>query len=127
MRMTRKEFLQMAGAGWFSERALEALPLFRKREPFEPAPLSQNEDLTPIYRDLERNRDTHLENLREFILQPSVSATGEGIRECAAMVGEFMRRIGCEGIELVETDGHPMVFGFCDVGAPKDARQLRDV
>lgn len=119
MRMTRKEFLQMAGAGWFSERALEALPLFRKREPFEPAPLSQNEDLTPIYRDLERNRDTHLENLREFILQPSVSATGEGIRECAAMVGEFMRRIGCEGIELVETDGHPMVFGFCDVGAPK--------
>jgi acetylornithine deacetylase/succinyl-diaminopimelate desuccinylase-like protein len=119
MRMTRKEFLQMAGAGWISERALEALPLFRKRESFEAVPLSQNEDLAPIYRHLERNRDAHIENLRDFILQPSVSATGEGIRECAAMVGEFMRSIGCEGIELVETDGHPMVFGVCDVGAPK--------
>ena len=109
----------MAGASWLGASALEALPLFRKHEPFEPAPLTQREDLTGIYRHLEANREQHLENLREFILQPSVSATGEGIRECAEMVMGFMRRIGCDDVELVETDGHPMVWGHYDMGAPK--------
>ena len=119
MRMTRKQFLRMAGAGVLGAGPLEALPFFRKPEAFQRLPWTPPEDLTPIYRHLDQNRERHLENLREFILQPSVSATGEGIQDCAEMVAGYLRRVGCGEVELLETEGHPVVWGQYDVGASK--------
>ena len=65
------------------------------------------------------HRDDHLARLREFVRQPSVSATGEGIAEAAAQVAGYLRDLGCREVEVVPTDGHPGVFAYYDAGAPK--------
>ena len=54
---------------------------------------------------------------RTLLRQPSVSATGEGVAECAEMVRAMMAEIGCK-TRLWTKGGHPLVVGELDVGAP---------
>jgi acetylornithine deacetylase/succinyl-diaminopimelate desuccinylase-like protein len=119
MRISRKEFLKMAGAGLLGAGSLGALPFTRRPESFEAVPLTPPEDLTPIYKHIEQNREQHLKNLQDFLRQPGYGATGEGMRESADMVVGFLKRIGCQEVELVETDGYPLVWGKHDAGASK--------
>lgn len=49
-------------------------------------------------------------DLQRLVRQPSVSATGEGVRACARLLVETMARLGIEA-EMVETDGNPLVLG----------------
>ncbi|MFA5895785.1 MAG: M20/M25/M40 family metallo-hydrolase [Thermoplasmata archaeon] len=58
----------------------------------------------------------HLERTRALLRQPSVSATGEGIRECAEAVREMMAELGCK-TQVWGEKGHPLVYGELDVGA----------
>jgi len=69
-----------------------------------------------VYQALERRFPEHLERTRAFLRQPSVSATGEGIRECAEMVREMMAEVGCK-TKVWGRKGHPVVYGELDVGA----------
>ena len=57
--------------------------------------------------------------LQEFVRQPSVSATGEGMAEAVEQVADYLRQLGCAEVEIVPTDGHPSVFAYYDAGAPK--------
>jgi acetylornithine deacetylase/succinyl-diaminopimelate desuccinylase-like protein len=72
-----------------------------------------------IYAHIERNRAQHLENLRRWLKQPSVSAQNIGIREMAEMLRGDLRRIGFREAELVPTSGHPGVWGYYDAGAAR--------
>ena len=74
--------------------------------------------LQAIYGHIESNQDKHLEKVRDYLRQPSVSATGEGIRQCAAMLAAYYRKLGCQEVEVVETGGHPGVWAYYDTGAP---------
>src|SRR5207302_442308 len=58
-----------------------------------------------------------LESARTLLRQPSVSATGEGVAECAEMVREMMAGIGCK-TRTWKNRGYPLVIGELDVGAP---------
>src|SRR2546426_617204 len=58
-----------------------------------------------------------LEYTRRLLRQPSVSATGEGIRECSELVQQMMADIGCR-TRTWSKGGHPLVIGELDVGAP---------
>jgi len=58
-----------------------------------------------------------LEYTRRLLRQPSVSATGEGIRECSELVRQMMADIGCKTRTWAK-GGHPLVIGELDVGAP---------
>jgi acetylornithine deacetylase/succinyl-diaminopimelate desuccinylase-like protein len=60
---------------------------------------------------IDRHRDAHLDRLRRLIQQPSVSPTGEGVRECAQLLATMYEEVGCEAPELVETEGNPVVYG----------------
>jgi acetylornithine deacetylase/succinyl-diaminopimelate desuccinylase-like protein len=71
-----------------------------------------------IYRYIDAHQDEHLEKVRAFLRQPSISAEGRGIRETAAMLLGYFRDLGCQEAELVETDGHPGVWAYYDAGAP---------
>jgi acetylornithine deacetylase/succinyl-diaminopimelate desuccinylase-like protein len=51
-----------------------------------------------------------LERIRDYLRMPSVSATGEGIREVAEATGAWIEDAG-GSFELVETPGHPLVLG----------------
>ncbi len=70
-----------------------------------------------VYRALESRFPEALEYARKLLRQPSVSATGEGIQECAEMVRQMMAELGCKTRTWAK-GGHPLVVGELDVGAP---------
>ncbi len=82
-------------------------------------------ELKEVFDNIDANFDQHVMNLQRWIQQPSISNTGEGIPESAAMVRGFWEELGCEAqvYEVGETEwgaqGNPVVYGRCDVGAPR--------
>jgi acetylornithine deacetylase/succinyl-diaminopimelate desuccinylase-like protein len=76
-----------------------------------------------IARLVEERFDTYLERIRELCRMPSVSGTGEGIREVADRVMALVEEAGGSA-ELVETPGHPVVLGDLPgpPGSPRVAR-----
>jgi acetylornithine deacetylase/succinyl-diaminopimelate desuccinylase-like protein len=70
-----------------------------------------------VYDALNRRFPDAIEYTRRLLRQPSVSSTGEGIRECAEMVRALMAEIGFR-TKTFEKGGHPLVIGELDVGAP---------
>jgi acetylornithine deacetylase/succinyl-diaminopimelate desuccinylase-like protein len=72
-----------------------------------------------VYKYIESHFEEHLRRLQELVRQPSVSAENLGIRECAALVRDYLRELGCKDALLVETSGNPVVYGYYDAGADK--------
>ena len=75
-------------------------------------------NVSAIHADLERHFRTDLEDLRRFLRRPSISYTGEGIRETAAAVADLIASLG-GWAEVVETPGHPIVYGELWQDAPR--------
>jgi len=75
-------------------------------------------NLHDIYEHIESNQERHLGKVREYLRQPSISATGEGVRQCANMLAAYYQKLGCQEIELIETPKHPGVWAYYDAGAP---------
>ena len=71
------------------------------------------------YSYIDAHLDAHLDNLKRWLRQPSISAEGRGIKEMAELVRGDLEKIGFKETALVPTSGHPGVFGFYDAGAPK--------
>lgn len=59
---------------------------------------------------VEANKESMLAELQAFVRQPSISSQNIGVRECAQLAAEMLRRRGAR-VEIWETDGHPTVFG----------------
>lgn len=76
-------------------------------------------DHDAVYGHIDENLDEHIAAIRRWIRQPSVSAQNIGIREMAEMLRDDLNRLGFAEAELVETDGHPGVWGYYDAGAEK--------
>lgn len=60
------------------------------------------------------NRDRYISELKHYLAIPSISALPEhagDVRRCAEWTADEMRRIGMENVRLVETPGHPIVYG----------------
>lgn len=66
---------------------------------------------------LEEHREEHLEMAMRLMAQPSISATGEGMAECAALLRSFMEDSGVS-TEVLATPGHPIIYGEVNAGAP---------
>ncbi|HVL22561.1 MAG TPA: M20/M25/M40 family metallo-hydrolase [Thermomicrobiales bacterium] len=58
----------------------------------------------------EAHRDDDLADLLRLLRQPSISAQNVGVPECAALEEALLRDAGLE-TRLLETSGHPMVYG----------------
>lgn len=77
-----------------------------------------DEVIRRIHANIDENFPEHLERCRDFLRQKSVSATGEGIRETAQIVSEFIREIG--GVtEYWGNEDFPIVLGRVNHGSPK--------
>jgi acetylornithine deacetylase/succinyl-diaminopimelate desuccinylase-like protein len=76
-------------------------------------------NLEKIYRYIEDHKSEHIAKVQEYLRQPSISAENKGIRECAKLLMEYYRRLGCREVELVETEGHPCIWAYYEAGAPK--------
>lgn len=60
------------------------------------------------------NRDRYLDELKDYLAIPSISALPEhkeDVRRCAEWTADEMRRIGMQNVRLEETPGHPIVYG----------------
>lgn len=71
------------------------------------------------YRYIDANIAAHVENLRRWVRQPSISAQNVGVAEMAELVRRDLLALGFSEAELVPTSGHPGVWGYYDAGAPK--------
>ncbi|HEV2093859.1 MAG TPA: M20/M25/M40 family metallo-hydrolase [Rubrobacter sp.] len=63
-------------------------------------------------RRIEESKDAMLEELKEFLRMPSISARGDddrGFRTCAEWVADKLRDAGAEA-SIMETEGHPVVY-----------------
>jgi acetylornithine deacetylase/succinyl-diaminopimelate desuccinylase-like protein len=69
------------------------------------------------YAHIDAHLGEHLEQLRRWVRQPSVSAQSRGIREMAELLASDLRGLGFKEVELVPTAGHPGVFGYLDARA----------
>jgi len=59
------------------------------------------------------NRDRYVEELKQFLAIPSISAMPEhrdDVRTCAEWAAAEMARIGLENVRVVDTAGHPLVY-----------------
>jgi acetylornithine deacetylase/succinyl-diaminopimelate desuccinylase-like protein len=72
-----------------------------------------------VYAYIDAHLAEHVEQLRRWVRQPSVSAQNRGIQEMAVLVRDDLRKLGFKEAELVPTSGHPGVWGFYDAGAAK--------
>jgi acetylornithine deacetylase/succinyl-diaminopimelate desuccinylase-like protein len=66
------------------------------------------------------NRERYLDELKALLAIPSISALPEhqdDVRRCADWCAAEMRRIGLQNVRLIETAGHPVVYGDW-LGAP---------
>jgi acetylornithine deacetylase/succinyl-diaminopimelate desuccinylase-like protein len=72
-------------------------------------------------RDLIRTRRAaHLERIREYLAEPSVSQEGvEGVTKCASLVAAKLKNLGCQVVEVVEKEGLPAVWASYDVDASR--------
>ena len=66
-------------------------------------------ELSKIDAYLDAHLDESIEELSRLAAQPSVAAQNLGLNECAALVGNMLRKRGFE-VEVLQTDGAPVVF-----------------
>ena len=85
-----------------------------------------SQELKEIYAYIDENIDDHVLNLQNWIQQPSISNTGEGIQESAYMVKGFFDQLGCQETQVYDVgitewgqQGNPVVYANCDEGAEK--------
>ena len=67
-------------------------------------------DYHKIDKYLEANLDESIAELTKLVAQPSVGAQNLGLKECAAMVSEMLKKRGFK-VQIMKTDGAPVVFG----------------
>jgi acetylornithine deacetylase/succinyl-diaminopimelate desuccinylase-like protein len=67
-------------------------------------------DFTKIDTYLEKNLDRSIAELSKLVAQPSVGAQNLGMKECAHLVAEMLKKRGF-AVEIMDTDGAPVVFG----------------
>jgi acetylornithine deacetylase/succinyl-diaminopimelate desuccinylase-like protein len=69
---------------------------------------------------IDSNKERYLSELKEFLAIPSISSQSDhnaDIRRCADWVATHMRTIGMQNVQIMETGGHPVVYGEW-LGAP---------
>ena len=74
--------------------------------------MGTNTDQVASYLDQQHER--FVEELKDLLRIPSISALSEhrgDIARCAGWLAEHMRRIGVENVSVMQTDGHPVVYG----------------
>ena len=80
---------------------------------------SQQSDLTPIFREVERRHDEAVQRLQEWIRQPSIAAENRGMNEGCELTMRMLRDAGFQQVTKVSSDGQPGIFATLDAGAPR--------
>jgi acetylornithine deacetylase/succinyl-diaminopimelate desuccinylase-like protein len=71
-----------------------------------------------------RDAPKMVEDLRRLVKQPSISAQGIGLRECAELVRDMMSAVGLKAELLEMSGGPPFVYGEMASDGPAKARTV---
>lgn len=120
MGMTRKEFLALSGKTALAAQAARLGFFSFLSEPSGFASdVLESPALKKIHAYIDDHLDQHVGKIQEFLRQPSVSSWNLGIKECAGMLRDYFKQLGCQEANLVATDGNPGVWAWYDAGAKK--------
>ncbi len=93
---------------------------------FKPDYSSLPPEIQKVFAYIDEHVDDEVERYRNWLRQPSISNSGEGIPESADMVKGFFEELGCQEARVYDTGiteygspGNPVVFIKCDEGQPK--------
>jgi acetylornithine deacetylase/succinyl-diaminopimelate desuccinylase-like protein len=75
-------------------------------------------DRKSIHRHIDLHLNDHIEHIRRWIAQPSVSWDNLGVPECAEVVAQSYRDLGCAEVEIIEGRFQPAVWAYYDAGSP---------
>jgi acetylornithine deacetylase/succinyl-diaminopimelate desuccinylase-like protein len=73
--------------------------------------MSEHQGIRPVFDHIDSNNAKSLDALKKLVRQPSVSAKGEGIEECANLVLEMLQDLGASPRILRVDDGNPLIVG----------------
>jgi acetylornithine deacetylase/succinyl-diaminopimelate desuccinylase-like protein len=71
-------------------------------------------NLNSVIDFINTNRDNYVEQLKEYLAIPSISALPQhaaDVRRCAEWTSAEMGRIGMQNVRVIDTPGHPVVYG----------------
>ncbi len=66
--------------------------------------------LEPVFDHIEKNRQTFIRRVMDYVRHPSISAHNIGIGEVSEILVQMLTEIGLE-TQMVPTANHPMVLG----------------
>lgn len=81
-------------------------------------------DLTGVYKHIDVHEEEIVERLRVLCRQPSVSAQGLGLRECAELTRDLMEEVGLKAELVPLRDGPPVVYGELGSHSSKSNKTL---
>lgn len=121
MKITRKEFLQFSGklAAFSALASYSKLGLSLESRQDLVEEIANSAEVKNIFKYLEDNKKRHVELIQEYLRQPSVSSTGQGMLECADLLKHYLVELGASEATVVPTNGHPSVWGYFDYNKPK--------
>ncbi|HJX04796.1 MAG TPA: M20/M25/M40 family metallo-hydrolase [Thermoplasmata archaeon] len=76
--------------------------------------------IAELHKEIDKRWSKHLAETRKGLRIPSVSMTGEGIKESANYFEGLLKKLGAKTSQFKgTTKSHPLVYGHLDVGAKK--------
>ncbi|HUG16552.1 MAG TPA: M20/M25/M40 family metallo-hydrolase [Thermomicrobiales bacterium] len=78
--------------------------------------MSMNRDA--IHQHIDGHIHDHIEHVRAWVRQQSVSWDNLGVADCARLVAQSYRDLGCQEVEVIEGRFHPGVWAHYDAGSP---------
>lgn len=80
---------------------------------------SAEQDLAPVYAEVDKRHDETTRLLQEWIRQPSIAAENLGMSEGCELTLRLLRDAGFQEAVRVPTEGQPGVFATLDAGASR--------
>lgn len=71
-----------------------------------------------IFEHIDAHLDEHVAHIQRWVRQPSVSWDNLGVSDCAEVVAQSYRELGCQEVEIIDGRFHPGVWAYYDAGAP---------
>ena len=80
---------------------------------------SEQTDLQPIWKEIEKRHDESVRRLQAWIHQPSIAAENRGVSEGCDLTMQMLGDAGFQSVTKIPTDGQPGIFAMLDAGAPR--------